>query len=115
MIEQRHVPPNRILLIPLGFTIWSIAFVALYATNAIGCVFGWPEVVQRGVLIAMTLGFLAIGTMSWLLVYKHWRRRAKRESEPAPTLSILGVYGLGSAVVSMIGVFIPGLATTMCI
>lgn len=112
---DRDVPSHRILLIPLGFTIWSAAFVVLYATNAIGCEFGWPDGVQRGVLVAIALGFLGLGGAALILVHRHWKRRAETEPAPAPSLSILGLYGLGSAIVAMIGVAIPTLATTLCI
>ncbi|SDH15020.1 hypothetical protein [Pelagibacterium luteolum] len=112
---EAHVPANRILLIPLGFTIWAAAFVVLYATNAIGCAFEWPSAVQRGMLIAISLGFLGLGGVAWHLVHRHWERNAKAEVAPAPTLSIIGIYGLGSAFVAMIGVAIPVLATSMCI
>lgn len=115
MSTKSPVPPSRMLLIPLGFIIWSVAFVTLYATNAIGCEFGWPEGVQRGLLVAISLGFLGGSALAGWLVFAHWRAKARLERAPAPALSILGIYGLGSAFVAMIGLAIPSLTTSLCI
>ena len=109
------VPASRMLLIPLGFIIWAIAFITLYATNAIGCEFGWDEGVQRGVLIAISLGFLGVSGLSLWLVWRHWQDQAKHEMAPAPSIALVSIYGSGSAFVAMIGLAIPVLATTMCI
>ena len=31
----------------LGFLIWCLAFVALYAVQALGCTWAWPEATHR--------------------------------------------------------------------
>ena len=89
--------------------------MTLYATNAIGCEFGWPEGMQRGLLFAISVGFLGISALAGWLVFAHWRAKARLQSAPAPALSILGIYGLGSAFVAMIGLAIPTLTTSLCV
>ncbi|WP_332715554.1 hypothetical protein [Pelagibacterium mangrovi] len=103
------------MLIPLGFIIWSLAFVTLYATNAIGCEFGWAEGTQRGVLIALAAGFLGISGLAGWLTFRHWQDRARVEDAPAPSLGILGIYGSSSAFAALFGLLVPALATSLCI
>lgn len=109
------VPASRILLIPLGFIIWSVAFVALYAANAIGCEFGWAEGMQRGLLIGMAAGFLGISGLAGWLVFRHWQVRARAEKAPAPSLGILGIYGCCSGFAAIFGLLVPALTTSLCI
>lgn len=114
-MEKSPVAPNRILLIPLGFTIWSVAFVALYATNAIGCAFGWDPVIQRSVLVALMAGFLGVSALAGWLVYRYWRDKAEAEGEPAPSLAIISIYGCCTAVIATIGTFVPVFGVSLCV
>lgn len=114
-MEKTSVPANRILLIPLGFVIWSAAFVVLYATNAIGCAFGWGETVQRGVLIAISLGFLGLTALAGWVAYRYWRGKAQIEGEPGPSLGIISIYGCCSALIATIGTFVPVFAVSLCV
>ena len=37
----------------ISFSIWALAFVALYAVQALGCQWGWPEGLHRTVLASI--------------------------------------------------------------
>lgn len=114
-MSRSDVPPLYLLLIPLGFIIWSIAFVTLYAVNAIGCAFGWDIGVQRAVLIALTLGFLALSTLASFRIWRFWTGRARHQPAPASSLAQIGTYTALSALIASLGTFVPGLAVSLCI
>lgn len=44
----------------IGFIIWAVAFIALYALQGLGCAWGWPEAMHRGVLLAAWISTLAL-------------------------------------------------------
>lgn len=55
-------PSSRLLLPAVGFTLWSVAFVLIYASQSFGCAFAWDEVslagplsLQRAQLVALFL------------------------------------------------------------
>ena len=63
-----QVPARHIWLILIGYIVWSLLFVGLYALQAIGCAAGWHEVaigptdLHRILLVAVYLGgLLALG------------------------------------------------------
>lgn len=109
------VPPARILLIVIGFIVWSSGFVALYAVNAIGCAFGWPAPLQRGILLvlfALHAAALA-GFCHWS--WTRWRRLERGAEKPARTLEYLGL-GTGlAALAATLFVLAPALVISMCI
>jgi len=55
----------------LGFLIWCLAFVALYAVQALGCTWAWPEATHRLILVAIWLA--AVAGVALILVAQ-WRR-----------------------------------------
>lgn len=59
-----HVPPRRLWLLLLGFCIWAVALVILYATHAIGCSFGWPTGTLRTGLVLIF--FVHLAALGWL-------------------------------------------------
>jgi len=108
------VPPHRLLLLVAGFVIWSIAFVVLYGLNAIGCAFGWPELLQRGILLFLFAMHSA--ALIWLTFWcrKRWKRMAAA-NEPAPMIEYVG-YGLTvAALASTLFVLAPTFFITMCV
>ena len=113
-MRRDTIPARHLLLIPLGFVIWSLGFVTLYATNAFGCAFGWAEPTQRGILLALALGFILMTVLAFWMVSRH-KRNSAGAIAPGPSLALLGVYGLGSALFASIVVFLPALTTTMCL
>ena len=58
-----------LLLLFAGFSLWALAFVVLYALQALGCAYSWPQ--HRLILISAYL--LAILAMAWLAwATPHW-------------------------------------------
>lgn len=49
-----------------GFAIWALAFVALYALQALGCAWGWPAGAHRTALVCLWLATL--GSLVMLLL-----------------------------------------------
>lgn len=81
-------PPAPLLLTLAGFTLWALAFILLYATQATGCWAGWhlvalgPMSLLRWLLVLL-LG-LHLGAMALLL---RWLRRT--EAAPGSTTQFL--------------------------
>lgn len=113
-METTPVPPRHMLVIVVGFALWSVAFVALYAVNAIGCAFGWPTIVQRWVVIGLALlcSGAALGVAAWSI--GHWRRAA-RADRPAPSLAKIGALASSAALAATVFVSAPSLFVSMCI
>jgi|TARA_A100001391_G_scaffold202437_2_gene192033 hypothetical protein len=114
MMQATLVPPRSILVIVLGFGVWTVAFVGLYAVNAIGCAFAWPSTVQRAVMIGLALA--ASGSMMAVAGWSigHWRRAANAP-RPAPGLARIGAMGSTAALAATILVFAPSLFASMCL
>lgn len=105
-------PPSRLLFLVIGFIIWSIAFVALYAVNAIGCAFGWEAGLQRTVLIALFAVHVALlGGLVWLTI----RYRQTAASSTAKTIAYTGLGLTVAALASTLFVLAPSLFASMCI
>lgn len=115
MSDETPVAPHRILLIPLGFIIWSAAFVVLYAINAVGCAFGWEETLQRGILIAITLGFLGLTALAGWMAYRYLQGKAQIEGEPGPSLGTISTYGCLAAFAATICTFGPVFVVSLCV
>jgi len=110
--------PSLILLV-IGFVIWSSAFVALYGALSVGCAFGWdtapfgPVSALRALLIALWLLHLAMLAMLWRLC----RARAKRagEAEPDAFLGWAALHATWAAVVVTVINYGPILGLTLCL
>ncbi len=76
MNATHAVPPRHLWWLGVGFTVWCLALVALYALHSLGCAFDWPDGPLRTALVATFVGFLAI--LGWM-----WRRQARQRAEPA--------------------------------
>ncbi|AEQ51741.1 hypothetical protein KKY_1726 [Pelagibacterium halotolerans B2] len=112
-METTPVPPRHMLVLIMGFGLWSAAFVALYAVNAIGCAFAWPTVVQRWVMIGLAVICSAalLGVAGWSIV--HWRRAA-HAARPVPSLARIGTFTSVAALAATIFVSAPSFFVSMC-
>lgn len=97
------------LLLGAGFTVWALAFVALYAMLSVGCRFGWDTVVldmaggmslQRLQLIAIFLVHLAAGAAVIAAL-----RRRRGSGFLYPIAYFAAIAALGASVFSFAGVF----------
>lgn len=112
MSRAATTPPSRLLLLVIGFIVWSVAFIALYAVNAIGCGFGWDSTVQRAVLIGLLALHAAIlGGLTFGIV-RHLRTR---RTEPGRMLACTGLGLTVAALISTLFVFAPSLFASMCL
>ena len=103
---MRRQDLRALLLLLSGFTVWSLAFVALYALQALGCAFGWPN--HRLVLIAAYVASLI--PLAWLAIGKPFGAR-----EPTTTLSTAAMWSNRAALGSGILVFAPVTFVSACI
>lgn len=101
--------PRSLLLLGAGFTVWAVAFVALYAMLSVGCRFGWDDTaldmagglsLQRLQLIAIFLVHLAAGAAVVMLL-----RRWRGEGFLYPLAYFAAIAALGASVFSFAGVF----------
>lgn len=112
---MNDVPARRLLLILAGFTIWALAFVALYGVNAIGCRFDWPASLQRSLL----LGLLALHLLA-LAMLSAWTARRWRHARQAGTETVsrlIEYLGFGTALAASgatVFVLAPTVALSLC-
>ncbi|UXN74058.1 hypothetical protein N8D56_01650 [Devosia sp. A8/3-2] len=67
MTEQSR---SALLLLFAGFSLWALAFVMLYALQALGCAYGWPQ--HRLILVgAYLLALLAMAWLAWTTPIGH--------------------------------------------
>ena len=79
-MNGRPLPPRRLWWLAVGFTVWCVALVVLYALHAIGCAFGWSTGPLRVSLAVVLLLHLVV--IGWM-----WRYRPPRFATPVPSAS----------------------------
>jgi hypothetical protein len=78
--------PSILLVILAGYTIWSLALVALYAALSVGCDLGWqdrplgPVSLQRAVLLALWIGCVAVLALLARVTWAWWRKADQTRS-----------------------------------
>jgi hypothetical protein len=105
-------PPSRILLLVIGFIVWSVAFVALYAINAIGCTFKWDPAFQRSFLIGL---FLVHAVFLIWFAWKNIGRLRMASGQPDRMIAYTGLGLTVAALGSTIFVLAPSVFVSMCI
>jgi hypothetical protein len=110
---------SGLLLPAVGFTLWSIAFVSIYASLSFGCAFGWDAIELAGVVslqrAQLTLLFLlaiaAAAAAAWGL-----RPTARTAESDAPDhfLWTVGYAAALAALASTVATFAPVLVLTSC-
>ncbi|TYR30681.1 hypothetical protein FY036_18405 [Mesorhizobium microcysteis] len=115
--KMAHGRNARLLLMAAGFTIWAVAFIALYGMLSVGCRFGWDRIdavagisVQRLQLLVLFAVHVAAG----VALAVGLRPPFPREGAGGHFVRWVGywaaVAALGSTVFSFAGVF----ALTAC-
>jgi hypothetical protein len=101
-----------LLLAVGGLIVWSSAFVVLYLTVSLGCVYGWhrPELLGLSLLTALLalLWLLHIAALAWLQWYglARWRQ-IRAEGGNGPALYLAALTALVAAV-SLVGTIYLG-------
>lgn len=110
-----------LVLLGGGFILWSLAFVALYATSSIGCQLGWEQI-SVGPFNLLRLVLAAVWTahvLAHILAFAAtWRFLSIRESSGRTKwrrLLRIGA-GLNIAATSSTGLLaVPIIGSSMCI
>jgi hypothetical protein len=116
-------PAFKILLLLVGFVWWSVAFVALYSVQSVGCGWGWHLETSLGglsflrvVLIGLFVFFCALGLLIALLFL--WRSKSCSEDPEtgSPTLFLekSGALAAYAAAVATLLTFAPILYASPC-
>ena len=109
------VPPRTLLLLAIGFVLWSSALVSLYSVHAIGCAFAWPRAVLRAVLLSVAA--LHLVALAWMSSWC-WRRWRSRQDDAPRSLLFLEVVGLGATIAALgasLFTVAPALVLKLCI
>lgn len=118
-------PASRLLLPAVGFTLWSVAFVLIYASQSFGCAFAWDEVrlagplsLQRAQLVALFLVATAASALA------AWALRPERDGTgprgpagrppPATFLRSIGFATALAALGATLATFAPVVMLTAC-
>lgn len=117
LLMQASAPP-ALLWFVAGYIVWSVAFVALYAVQALGCKWGWhlrqvgPVSLQHLVLGAIFAGHVAVITVLSLIAWRWWRSKGDDEGRfiraSAVALSV-------SALVATIWTGLPAVVLAACV
>jgi len=108
------VPPRTLLLLAVGFTLWSSALVSLYSVHAIGCAFAWPPAVLRAILLSLaTLHLVALAWMS-LWCWRRWRSRQEDAPRSLPFLEFVGLGATIAALGATLFTVAPALVLNLC-
>lgn len=116
------VPAGRLVWIVAGFLVWSAAFVALYSMQAIGCRFGWDEMVVAGGIgggvslhrVVLVVLFAISLAAAWTVVAL---ARKRREGASGPLSSFMEVVAWLAALAALVSTAIslgPVLFLTAC-
>lgn len=98
---------RALVLLLAGFTLWSLAFVLLYALQALGCAYGWGAW-HRPILIGACL--VSLLPLVWLAL-----QRPYDTGEPQTSLSIAALWANRAALGAGILVYLPVTFVTACI
>lgn len=92
-----------------GFTLWAIAFVALYSLQYLGCYFGWDATTHRAALIA------AYGlTLALLAALLRFQMVSMRRQQSVTAIERIGIGTTITALASAAIIFAPTLVISAC-
>lgn len=95
----------------IGFGLWAVAFVGLYALQYLGCHLGWDPVVHRSALLlayAVSLVIMA-ATLAFQIV------RLRKMGEGANSLERIGTGATIAALAATAITFAPTLIASACL
>lgn len=98
---------RAIILLIAGFTLWSLAFILLYALQALGCAYGWGDL-HRPILVGAYL--VSLMPLVWLAL-----RRPYETGEPQTSLSISALWANRAALGAGVLVYLPVTFATACL
>lgn len=97
---------RALILLVAGFTIWSAGFVLVYALQALGCAYGWPQ--HR--LIVLVAGIASLVPIVVLSI-----RSPYDTGEPATSLSLAALWANRAALASGVLVLVlPSTFVSLC-
>ncbi len=109
--------PGTLLLLTVGFVVWSGVFVGLYAGLSVGCAAGWhlvavgPVSLLRVLLIAgLVVGLAALAVTALILA-----RLRPADRSPVGFVNRTSTYAAIVAVVAGAFTFAPVLFTSTCL
>jgi hypothetical protein len=98
---------RALTLLIAGFTLWSGAFVLLYALQALGCAYGWGDM-HRPILIgAYLVSLLPLAWLAW--------RKPYETGEPQTSLSLSALWANRAALGAGVLVYLPVTFATACL
>jgi hypothetical protein len=115
MMENRDLSPVALIA---GFTLWLVAFGAIYGLQSVGCAFGWHQVMvgpvhlNRAFLIMLFFVTIALG---WFVIACARRRVARAGDRPHAFLEKIGLYGGWAALVSSLVTYGPVFFLSTCV
>lgn len=95
---------NGLLYLIAGFVIWSIAFIALYAAQALGCAYGWGDW-HRPILVGLYL--VALAPLIWLST-------RSQSTGPDKVLLTAARWANRAALLAGVFVFLPVTFASLC-
>ena len=102
---------SALLLLIAGFSVWSLAFVLLYALQALGCAYGWPY--HRAILVAV-YGFTLL-PLAWLALPSPHKTASRAAGGPVGALSVAALWANRAALASGVIVFLPVTFASVCV
>ena len=93
-----------------GFTLWSLAFVVLYALQYLGCYFGWDPALHRTVLIGASI--VSIALLAACLVFQ---LKAIRHDRAPTAIDRIGVGATIAALGATVVTLAPVTFVSMCL
>lgn len=90
-----------------GFVLWSLAFVLLYAVQALGCAYGWGEW-HRPILV--TLYVASLVPLAWLALPQR-----RTTDEAGSVLATAALWANRAALLAGALVFLPITFASLCL
>ena len=97
---------RALVLLVAGFTAWSVGFVTLYALQALGCAYGWP---QHRLILIVAYG-VSLLPLVWLALLK-----PSEAGEPANMLSVAALWANRAALAAGVLVCLPVVFVSACL